>query len=277
MVHTRPRMRSCRTLSALVPYVALLAACVTGTGASRFRSTESVVRARAAVELDCPEVYVIELDGGGFRAEGCDRMVSYVCVVDRTNGQVCSRDSAIERVQREEEPPAAYQASEARYVAELAAVSEAVEACTSGRGVGLEITLAADGRVTRLSGEIATATEQECIEAALRPVRVSSVPTPGVVDTSFPPPPRRALGESASATPGASLGAWLDAALARQRDAVLACVGRAVVAVRMSAADGAATWTLQGELAGSPEEECAASVLAAEVPPAAGTLIRVVR
>lgn len=72
--------------------------------------------------------------------------------------------------------------------------------------------------------------------------------------------------------------AWLDAVLARQGDAILACVGRPLVAVRVSASARRATWSLQGAYAGTPEEECVRAVVVEETsPPSDGVLVRAVR
>ena len=192
----------------------------------------------------------------------------------------CATSAGSSRVRSTEPNPTVEgpERSPAVYVEELAAASDAVLGCTGGRALRLRLKLADDGRGMRLSGEIATATERECIERALRAVRVRSVATPREVETRFPPPARRAATTASPATsPATSLAAWTHVTLARHRYAVLACVGGAVVQVRVVAEGGEATWSLVGELAGSSEEACVAAVLGGDTPPASGTLVRVVQ
>lgn len=161
-------------------------------------------------------------------------------------------------------------------IPELAAVTGRVRACSPrARTLGLTITQA--GRIDAISGDIATAEEQECIEAVLSGVRVRSVPGPTAVRVMFTAQPPAATATNAPPPPTA-LEPWLADIATRQRDAILACTGRPLVAVRVVVTNQVPQWSLQGELAGSAEEACVRSLVAGEpYPPADGTLVRVIR
>lgn len=256
----------------------LVAGCHVGGGESLFVSPHTIVERRARVDLECQRVRVGPSGGGSFTARGCGGRVSYVCTYTQASGRLCIREGGVERGSS---GARARGIEGTRYVRELAASSPAVERCLEGRELAVVIAIDADGGVVSITGALPSDDVRECVQEALSRVVIMSVPGPTEFVTSFPPPPAPGTAAAAprrTARAPNGLGPWVDARIAQHRDGILACVGRAVVAVRVEASAAALRWSLQGDLAGSAEEECVAHVVAGEAPPgASGTLIRVVR
>jgi hypothetical protein len=65
---------------------ALLSSCIT---------PGDIVRQRAALERQCPEasIRIVELPGSAYRADGCGRSETFVCVVERGSTQACTKES----------------------------------------------------------------------------------------------------------------------------------------------------------------------------------------
>ena len=72
--------------SVQIAVAAVLLASCTGPG--------DIVRKRAAVERQCPEqsIRISELPGGAYRADGCGRSETFVCVVDQGSTKACTKD-----------------------------------------------------------------------------------------------------------------------------------------------------------------------------------------
>lgn len=268
-------------MRALAPWILTLSftGCYVGGGDSVFTNPSDIAQRRAEGDLACSHVTVVEAGGGAYAASGCGHRVTYVCRFDDDNGRVCVREGEILDNGADPRPPRAIAgAPSGLYVRELAAVSPEVERCLARPEVlALDVVIDGSGMVRSIAGAVSTADEESCIEAALSRVVVRSVPGPATLGVSFPP--RAPPPGVAPPSPGPNeLGPWVDERIAENRDAILACVSRAVVAVRVQAGAGAVRWGLQGELSGTPEEECVSSVLPSTAPADAdGTLIRVVR
>jgi hypothetical protein len=64
---------------------AFLSSCVTPS---------DIVRQRASLERHCPEdsIQVTALPGSAYRADGCGRSETFVCIVDKGSTQACTKE-----------------------------------------------------------------------------------------------------------------------------------------------------------------------------------------
>ena len=295
-----PRRLDLHTVAALTA-ITLAAGALGGCRGARMLG---IVSARYSREYGCEggDVRVRDLGAGAYRAQGCGREVTYVCVRDGWGRWLCATDTAPRRsavAHRAPPRPPPHRASAARsaqIASAFAPASDAILACIPGSRVAeLRLSVRADGSLDafRAPRELDRRTAR-CVRAALDahrapadagPLRaVTSVrfqaspptPAPGAraeADAAADPGPGRS---DAPADGTTELRAWIEA----QREAILGCAERPTVLVRARwDASGLVTLAFGGELAGTPADGCLQSAAGAHrtTAGAAGTLSHLVR
>lgn len=262
-------LRFCR-----LPVVVLIVTLIGGCGAS-------AVGARFSAEFNCPSdsVSVGALGAGAFRARGCGRDVTYVCVTNGWGESLCATDTV--RAANAPRPavaaaphrPSALRRSQ--ITGAFAPAGDAILACLPGATVvELRLYVLSSGVLY----DFRTPRQLElpawhCVRAALDAHRAPAAPgparvvmamafrasTPALPESGVPEQNRNVLNDPSGANSAPNeVRIWLDS----QRDAILTCAERSTALVKARwDLDGEVSLGFGGDLAGTTAEGCLQSAL----------------